>query len=286
MPVVSQHEAAKLAVESERCSNLLPEPLLMPKSLTQYRVFIGSPGGLKEEREGFRDKLQKFTNLHGEPRGVTFHPVGWEDTIGGVGRPQGIINEDLKQCDYAVFVLHDRWGTPTGSRHSSGTEEEWELAESLYKEAKVRNIALFFKNVAPRQLRDPGEQLKKVLDFKAKIEAEKKYLFKIYVRTDEFCESLEGHLAKWLRDHDGPSSASIAISSPTTPALPSTPPALTPLASPDFAYWTTEAKRLVNAEPANDRKMHCFAWKRPGLRPNPTLNGPRRRICSALRSCA
>jgi len=71
-----------------------------------------------------------------------FHPVGWEDTIGGVGRPQEQINEDLKHCDYAVFVLHDRWGSPTGSGHTSGTEEEWALAEELYKATKIRNITL------------------------------------------------------------------------------------------------------------------------------------------------
>jgi hypothetical protein len=127
------------------------------RQLTQYRVFIGSPGGLVEERNCFRSKLEKFSALHGEHRSALFHPVGWEDTIGGVGRPQALINEDLKQCDYAVFVLHDRWGTPTGSGHTSGTEEEWALAEGLYKANKIRNIALFFKDVDPRQLRDPGD---------------------------------------------------------------------------------------------------------------------------------
>ena len=52
----------------------------MPKSLTQYRIFIGSPSGLQEERERFlRFRWDKYTRLHGEPRGITFHPVGWED---------------------------------------------------------------------------------------------------------------------------------------------------------------------------------------------------------------
>jgi len=77
------------------------------------------------------------------------------------------------------------------------------LAEQLYKEAKIRNIALFFKTVDPRQLRDPGEQLKPVLVFKHAIEVEKKHLFKAYAGKDEFCEALEGHLSKWLRDHEG-----------------------------------------------------------------------------------
>jgi hypothetical protein len=136
----------------------------VPKLLTQYRVFIGSPGGLEEERKLFRDTLEEQTRNHAEPRGATFSPVGWEDTTGGAGRPQELINEDLRQCDYAVFVLHDRWGSPTGGGYSSGTEEEWELAEQLYEQRTIRNIALFFKQLASSQLRDPGEQLRQAAD--------------------------------------------------------------------------------------------------------------------------
>jgi tetratricopeptide (TPR) repeat protein len=222
----------------------------MPRSLTQYRVFIGSPGGLNDERTKFRDALEKFTKLHAEPSGVLFHPVGWEDTLGGVGRPQGLINEDLKQCDYAVFVLHDRWGTPTGSRYSSGTEEEWELAEQLYKDTKLRNIGLFFKNVNPAQLRDPGLQLQKVLNFKQEIEAGKRYLFKTYDLVDQFCDELEGHLAKWLRDHTGdrgaPTSAGPVAMGPPVP-----PTSSAPAVAPDFDYWISEAYGQISPEAGN-----------------------------------
>ena len=227
----------------------------MPKSITQYRVFVGSPGGLKDERTGFREKLQRFTAVHSEPRGVTFYPVGWEDTLSGAGRPQAIINEDLKECDYAVFVLYDRWGTPTGSGHSSGTDEEWELAERLYGEGKIRNIALFFKDVDPRQLADPGEQLKKVLAFKAKIEAERKYLFTTYTSADDFCETLEGHLAKWLRDHESPATGAASLTAAAPAIIPTGPVSdgVTPPASPGFDYWIAEANRLLYAEPAENR---------------------------------
>jgi Domain of unknown function (DUF4062) len=90
----------------------------MPRSITQYRVFIGSPSGLEDERKAFKDALEAYTASDAEPRMVTFHPVGWEDTLPGAGRPQGLINEDIKQCDYAIFVWHDRWGSCTSSRRS------------------------------------------------------------------------------------------------------------------------------------------------------------------------
>ncbi|MGA7806924.1 DUF4062 domain-containing protein [Bradyrhizobium sp.] len=224
----------------------------MPKSLTQYRVFIGSPGGLEAERQQFRDTLAKYTERDAEPRGVIFHPVGWEDTIAGVGRPQAIINEDLAQCDYAIFVLHDRWGSPTGGGHTSGTEEEWTLAEQLYDAKTIRNMALFFKRVDPRQMRDPGEQLRKVLDFKSRIEAGKRHLFLSYGEIEQFCSGLERSLAKWLRDHEGVSKgptlgAANAVSSPALdPGVTSSAPAP---AAPGFDYWIARAKELLGAKP-------------------------------------
>ncbi len=222
----------------------------MPRAITQYRVFIASPGGLQEERERFRGLLEKYTKLNAEPRGVTFVPIGWEDTIGGAGRPQALINEDLSQCDYAVFVLHDRWGSPTGSGYSSGTEEEWKLAERLYEETKIRNIALFFKTAGSSQLPDP-DQLKKVLQFKAEIEAGKKYLFKAFGTVDAFCDGLEAHLAKWLRDHEGatavPASGTRGVG-PPTPTAEAISSGSTPPESPGFDFWIAEANRLLNAE--------------------------------------
>jgi hypothetical protein len=223
----------------------------MPKSLTQYRVFIGSPGGLEEERNRFRRILEKYTANDSEPRGVTFHPVGWEDTIGGVGRPQQLINEDLSQCDYAVFILHDRWGSPTSSGYSSGTRKKNGSWPKGFTKKTIRNIALFFKQVDRRQLSDPGKQLKKVIEFKRRIETGKKYLFKTYDRIDEFCEELERHLAKWLRDHEGamkgPSLGGLASISPSVKTDLATHTAR-PTAAPNFDYWISEVTSLLDAD--------------------------------------
>ena len=98
-------------------------------------------------------------------------------------------------------MLHDRWGSLTGGIYSSGTEEEWAITEELYKDNKIRNVALFFKDVDLRQLSDPGKQLGAVLALEEQNEEDKRYLFKQYGVVDQFAETLEGHLARWLRDH-------------------------------------------------------------------------------------
>jgi hypothetical protein len=86
------------------------------------------------------------------------------------------------------------------------------LAEELYRANKIRNIALFFKNVDPRQLRDPGGQLEAVLGFKRRIEEEKRYLFRPYATLEQFADDLDRHLAKWLRDHQNVPRARRALS--------------------------------------------------------------------------
>jgi hypothetical protein len=73
--------------------------------ITAYRVFIASPGGLEKERQTFREVVNRYNEVDAVQRGLLFIPTGWEDTLGGMGRPQAIINEDLRACDYCVLLL-------------------------------------------------------------------------------------------------------------------------------------------------------------------------------------
>jgi len=188
----------------------------MPKLLTQYRVFIASPRRLDDERKHFRDLLWKYTVSDAEPGGVIFHPVGWEDTIGGVGRPQELINEDFSQCDYAVFVLFDRWGSPTGRTF-------------------------------------PGSNSARFSNSRSRSEAEKKYLFKNYAEMDDFHDTLGLHLARWLRDHERASKdASLDDDAPAAPSamVDGTTLKRTLPLPPGFDYWSAEANKLLEREPA------------------------------------
>ena len=100
----------------------------MANKINCLRVFIASPGGLADERKAFREEIQDYNEAESIPRGVLFQPVGWEDTLGAVGRPQTIINEDVCASDYFILLLWNRWGSPPGTRSlgfTSGTEEEY-----------------------------------------------------------------------------------------------------------------------------------------------------------------
>ena len=178
----------------------------MPQQTTAYKIFIASPEGLEAERRSFRETIIDHNESDAMHHDLHFVPVGWEDTLGGIGRPQSIINDEVRKCDYLVLVLHNRWGSPTAKSaedgHTSGTEEELYVAQECYKAADkpMRQIVIFFKGVDTEQLADPGLQLKKVLDFRKKLEDEKDFLFRTFDTPKEFEKLLRRYLAQWVRD--------------------------------------------------------------------------------------
>ena len=176
----------------------------MPSNVVKYRIFIASPGGLDDIRRRFRTTLDEYNSLESVPRGVLFEPVGWEATLPGVGRPQALINEDIKTCDRAVFMFRDRWGSHPGegSGFTSGSEEEWRLCTDLVAAGSMQGVQLFFLPVSDAQLKDPGPQLQQVLAFRQKLEDGRAHLFKNLRLDDEFAAELRAALGLWLRQHE------------------------------------------------------------------------------------
>jgi tetratricopeptide (TPR) repeat protein len=179
----------------------------MARNLTEYRVFIASPSGLDDERKAFKDTLDRCNLRDAHDRGVHFTSIGWELTLSGHKRAQELINDEIRKCDYFVLVLHNRWGTPPGDseeRFTSGTEEELDVAKIAKKEKMqpMKDLAIFFKAVNEQMMADPGPELHKVLEFRKGLEKSKEFLYRGFDSTDIFAETLDRHLAQWIRDHE------------------------------------------------------------------------------------
>lgn len=176
----------------------------MTTALTGFRIFIASPGGLGEIRKAFRVAVENYNAEDAIRRGVVFIPVGWEATLGGMGRPQAIINRELEECDALLLVLHDRWGSDPGAADgsSSGTEEEFRLARVCHadEDKQMREIQVFFRSVDPGRMADPGPQLQKVLDFKAELERERQLMFYQFEETTDFADRLRMFLASCVHE--------------------------------------------------------------------------------------
>ena len=122
--------------------------------------------------------------------GYQIELLRWEDTAAGSGRPQELINQYVDRCDLFIGLIWKRWGTPPDKdgKFSSGFHEEFE--RSMARRANSANsgspeIALFFKEIPKEFMEDPGGDLKRVLEFKEKLIAEKEILFKEFPTVRE-----------------------------------------------------------------------------------------------------
>src|SRR4051794_37541236 len=152
-------------------------------TLRVIKVFIASPGDLAVERRAFKDTVDSLNKGFGRGAGVTFEPLGWEDALSQVGRrSQSVINKDVDACEVFILVMWRRWGqdAPDAAPYSSYTEEEFYRALARFEKDGNPTIFVFFKHIDPGQMADPGEQLKKVLDFRKKLEASKTVLYRSF----------------------------------------------------------------------------------------------------------
>nr|VFJ72758.1 MAG: protein of unknown function (DUF4062) [Candidatus Kentron sp. FW] len=151
----------------------------MPSTRKIIRAFLASPGDLQEERKAIRDVVNEFNESWAGEFGYQVELIGWEETVSRFGRPQHLINQELDQCDLFLGMIWKRWGTPPDhdGKYSSGFEEEFERSMARRKETGFPEISLFFKQIPEDVMEDPGDELKKVLEFRDKIAAGKKILF-------------------------------------------------------------------------------------------------------------
>ncbi|ADU14088.1 DUF4062 domain-containing protein [Asticcacaulis excentricus] len=153
------------------------------------RIFIGSPGGLAEEREAALKVLDEVNRANSEHWQCHFKLFGWENTIPGYVRPQSKINEDLDKCKYFIGVLWNRWGSkpstdPDG--YTSGFEEEYVRAEQRIHAGQMKDLALYFKHVDVPTGFKPDDELEKVITFRQKCIDEKRPFFKDFSDLNEF----------------------------------------------------------------------------------------------------
>jgi tetratricopeptide (TPR) repeat protein len=167
------------------------------QSIRLLKIFIASPGDVKFEREKAREEILSLRPL-AQKHGYDLEAVGWENYARpGMGRPQELINCLVRECDLFVGILWRRFGLPTGEAES-GTLEEFNLARERFAKERAPEIMLYFREVHPDFLEDPGLQLQKVLDFKKQVEDGRLALYANYRDPEHFAALLRQHVTDWL----------------------------------------------------------------------------------------
>lgn len=162
-------------------------------------VFIATPGDLVKERNILREVVERINKSIGRNIGWNLELLGWEDTLPSFARPQELINKDVECCDLFIGVLWKRWGQPT-NKYDSGFEEEFRLARKRKVRGEHPEIWLFFKKIDEENLKDPGEQLKKVLNFRKEQIEKKELLFKEFTTLSDWEKLIHDLAIQYILD--------------------------------------------------------------------------------------
>ena len=169
----------------------------------KIRVFIASPGDLAEERRIFRDAINQLNVGFGDGANVEYVALGWEDTLAATGRRnQGVINEEIDQCDVFILAMYRRWGqeAPDAKPYTSYTEEEFHRALERWRSSGTPEIFVFFKRVDAESEGDPGPQLRRVMDFRKQLEETRQVLYHYFDSPQSFMDEIDRHLRAYAKD--------------------------------------------------------------------------------------
>src|SRR6266536_609777 len=102
-----------------------------------------------------------------------------------------------------ILILSSRWGTKPAAdgRFSSGTEEEFYLAQDCIarEDSPMTDILVLFKGVPEDQLSDPGDQLRRVIEFKQRLEESRTLLYKTFDDLEGLCREVGNRVLAWAR---------------------------------------------------------------------------------------
>lgn len=168
---------------------------LMSKA-PSHQIFIASPGDLTNERACVVACINEVNLSHLGTDLPDFVGVGWEESVGTARRPQEVINEELRRCDYMIVLLKEQWGSPPGAGwgYTSGTEEE--LFTGLLglqdRDALIRDVWLVFM-AAP----SPAPE---ITALKEQLNRRHALYYDVVDGIDQLAEKVRRRLERWVSD--------------------------------------------------------------------------------------
>jgi len=169
------------------------------------KVFLASPSDVSEERLAVRNIVEEENCNHFHHDGYHLEVVGWETHSSpgkGQPHPQGRINPLIDECELFIGILWTRFGSPTG-KAESGTEEEYNYALELLAKPDLPlcDIKIYFCDYPIEPSKIELEQLRKVKEFKKKIEERASILCWTVDTPEVFKRDFRRHIADWFQEY-------------------------------------------------------------------------------------
>jgi hypothetical protein len=211
---------------------------LSPTTLSQYHVFLASPGDVAVERQAVRKFFDDYNRSTAHLWNARFDLVDWENySTVGVGRPQELITRQTLEkyqtsLALVIGIMAQRFGSPTG-KAESGTEEEFNWAMESHSSSGFPEIKWFFRKVdklefpsEPDEAEAALDQWKKVCLFRKRMQdMNNPIFFGEYLSASAFSEVFAHDLNHWLADAARPwaEQRAVLVSAPRgtpSPTLP------------------------------------------------------------------
>lgn len=163
------------------------------------KIFVASPSDVITERNSMAQIINELNYTLTElvpDTGIVLELVRWEThAYPAMGRPQGVVNNQIGPYDIFVGILWQRFGTPTG-KAESGTEEEFRRAYEMWSKTGAPHILFYFNTepITPPKSIEASEQLNKVVKFRTEL-TEKGLLWE-YDGASQFADIIRPHLVK------------------------------------------------------------------------------------------
>jgi hypothetical protein len=152
---------------------------------------------VEPEREKVHAVVAQLNRMLGGQLGFVLEVLDWKTHVApDMGRPQEVINRQIKDYDIFVGIMWKRFGSDTGVA-GSGTAEEFNIAyDHWQKDGKPRILFYFCKRPFMPSTPEEMQQFSQVFAFKEKFK--KMGLGRDYERPEQFADSLREHLHKWV----------------------------------------------------------------------------------------
>jgi ubiquinone/menaquinone biosynthesis C-methylase UbiE len=195
------------------------------EQVRRIRVFVSSPNDVKAERDLLDGVVDEINRTMGDAGSFVLQLFKWErNVIPQIDQtPQGVIDNQMPDCDVYLGILRTRFGTPTGNC-GSGTEQEFRAALERFNSQGKPWISFYFYN-GPVELRSREErtQYDKVCEFRD--ELEQKGVVGRYKKTrgsrDAFVEQVRTNLIKLIQQFTTESEKADRLQDEVTQGAPS-----------------------------------------------------------------
>jgi len=152
------------------------------------RIYLAAPPELTEERRLIRNIVEQINELRAAEQNVSVRLIGGEDEA------TTLLREEVRiaRSDLFVLLLWKNWE----QSEQSSLEWKFQIAESAFAHSTRPRPLVYFRSVSPEMMADPGEQLRKVISFRSRIEDQ--YRFTLYDSPLQWKNLFSEHLNRWL----------------------------------------------------------------------------------------